>query len=115
MVQGLQFGVPTAVLMLAFGSAPGHAASFNCSHAALPAEVTICGDAQLNRLDEQSAGLYYLIVASGAPASTIREVKSQQGRFLAQRNGCGTNYNCLIDAYTSQIMYLKNIKGNLGL
>jgi uncharacterized protein len=104
-----------AVLMLAFGSAPGHAASFNCSHAALPAEITICGDQQLSRLDEQSAGLYYLIVASGAAASTIREVKSQQGKFLAQRNGCGTNYNCLIDAYTSQIMYLKNIKGNLGL
>jgi len=40
---------------------------------------------------------------------------TQQGKFLAQRNGCGTNHNCLIDAYTSQIMYLKNIKGNLGL
>jgi uncharacterized protein len=102
-------------LMLGGGTRPGHTASFNCAHAALPAEVTICGDQQLNRLDEQTAGMYYLIVASGAPAGTIRDVKSQQGKFLAERNGWGTTYNCLIDAYTSQIMYLKNIKGNLGL
>ena len=107
--------VLTGGLMLGFGTQPAHAASFNCTHAALPAEVTICSDQQLNRLDEQTAGMYYLIVASGAPAATIRDVKSQQGKFLAQRNGCGTNHNCLIDAYTSQIMYLKNIKGNLGL
>jgi uncharacterized protein len=111
-VQRHAAAVLTGGLMLGFGTQPAHAASFNCTHAAL---VTICSDQQLNRLDEQTAGMYYLIVASGAPAATIRGVKSQQGKFLAQRNGCGTNHNCLIDAYTSQIMYLKNIKGNLGL
>ena len=94
---------------------PGQAASFNCAHAALPAEITICGNGQLNKLDEQTAGMYYLIVSSGAPAATVQNVRAEQGKFLARRNSCGTDYNCLIDAYTSQIMYLKNIKGDLGL
>jgi len=30
---------------------------------------------------------------------------------VAKRNQCGANYNCLIDAYTAQIMYLKAASG----
>lgn len=95
-------------------SSPSVAASFNCQHAALPAEVAICGNANLSHLDEQVAGMYFLIVSSG-PATTVTEVKTSQGKFLTRRNACEANVNCLVSAYTDQIMYLKNIKGNLGL
>ena len=98
---------------LAAGGA--QAASFNCAHAFLPAEEAICGNANLSKLDEQTAGMYFLIVGSGAPQTTISQVKASQSKFIAERNACGTNINCLVDAYTSQMMYLKNEKSNLGL
>ncbi len=91
------------------------AASFNCAHAVMPVEQTICGNANLSKLDEQTAGMYFLIIGSGAQQSTISEVRASQAKFIAQRNACGVNVDCLVDAYTSQMMYLKNEKGNLGL
>jgi uncharacterized protein len=102
-----------ALACLSAGAA--EAASFNCAHAFLPAEETICHNANLSKLDEQTAGMYFLIVGSGAPQTTISQVKASQSKFIAQRNACGTNVNCLVDAYTSQMMYLKNEKSNLGL
>jgi len=96
---------------------PTHAVaqSFNCAHAVLPAEIAICGNANLSHLDEQTTGMYFLIVGSGAPATTITTVKAQQGKFLTTRNDCGADINCLVSAYTDQIMFLKNEKSNLGL
>lgn len=91
------------------------AASFDCRQAQLPAEHTICGDANLSRLDEQTAGLYFLIVGSGGPADTIARVKTSQSAFLKNRNACGTQPDCLVDAYTSRMMMLKTIKDDLGL
>lgn len=105
----------SAFLLACFAAAEAQAASFNCAHALLPAEQTICGDANLSRLDEQTAGMYFLIVGSGAPQTTITQVKASQSKFIAQRNACETNVDCLVDAYTSQMMYLKNEKSNLGL
>lgn len=105
----------TAFVLTCLAAGGAHAASFNCAHAMLPAEQTICGDANLNRLDEQTAGMYFLIVGSGAPQATVNMVKQSQSKFIAQRNACETNVDCLVDAYTSQIMFLKNEKGNLGL
>lgn len=91
------------------------AASFNCEHALIAAEGAICANANLSKLDEQTAGMYFLIVGSGAPKATVSEVKASQGSFIEKRNACGANVNCLVDAYTDQMMFLKNIKGNLGL
>jgi uncharacterized protein len=94
---------------------PAKAASFNCAHAILAAEEAICGNSNLSRLDEQTAGMYFIIVGSGAPQATINQVKASQRKFIEQRNACGANIDCLVDAYTSQIMFLKNEKSNLGL
>jgi uncharacterized protein len=93
---------------------PSAAASFNCHHAVLPAEIAICGNANLGQLDEQTAGMYFLIVGS-APSSTVATVKAAQGKFIARRNACEADIDCLVSAYTDQIMLLKNIKGDLGL
>ena len=92
-----------------------NAASFNCQHAFLPGEQAICSSANLSRLDEQTAGMYFLIVGSGAPAATVSQVKASQGQFLQRRNACGANMDCLVSAYTDQMMYLSNEKSNLGL
>ena len=55
-----------------------------------------------------------MIVGSSPPQTTLNEVKASQQKFVSVRNACGTDVGCLVDAYTSQMMYLKNIKGNLG-
>ncbi|TDR94741.1 lysozyme inhibitor LprI family protein [Enterovirga rhinocerotis] len=105
----------------AIGAAPlaassgASAASFDCKLAALPAEKAICGNANLSRLDDSTAGMYLLIVGSGAPAATMSRVKQAQTKFLQTRNACGTDIDCLVDAYTSQMMFLRNEKSNLGL
>lgn len=112
----MKSALPALVLAAAaFAAGSAHAASFNCAHAMLPAEEAICGNDNLSRLDEQTAGMYFLIVGSGAPQATVTQVKTSQKKFVQTRNACGANVNCLVDAYTAQIMYLKNIKGDLGL
>lgn len=101
-----------SVLAMTFGA---DAASFNCQQASLPADKAICANSNLSHLDEQTAGMYFTIVGSGAPAATVADVKSSQTKFVQTRNACGANLDCLVDAYTSQMMFLKNIKSNLGL
>lgn len=100
-----------SVSLLAAGS--GHAASFDCSKATTPTEHAICDNPQLSHLDDQTAGLYYTLVSGGAPQATasVEAVKKEQASFLTKRNQCGANYNCLIDAYTNQIMYLNAASG----
>ena len=115
----MNFRTPVIALVsgiaLAATLTPAKAASFNCAHAILAAEEAICGNDNLSHLDEQTAGMYFLIVGSGAPKATISEVKASQRKFIEQRNACGAKIDCLVDAYTSQIMFLKNVKSNLGL
>lgn len=88
-----------------------NAASFDCAKAATPTEHAICDNPQLSKLDEQTAGLYYTLISSGEPEKKVNAVKRQQEQFLHHRDDCGANYNCLIDAYTDQIMYLKAESG----
>jgi len=92
-----------------------NAASFDCQKAALPAEKAICSNANLSSLDERTAGMYFIIIGSGAPSGTVAEVKESQEKFVARRNACSPNIDCLVSAYTDQMMFLKNIKRNLGL
>jgi uncharacterized protein len=112
--KGMNVRILLAVLAC-FPAAVAEAASFNCAHAFLPAEETVCEDANLGQLDEKTAGMYFLIVGSSRPQPTLDQVKASQKKFVTARNACGTNVDCLVDAYTSQMMYLKNIKGTLGL
>jgi uncharacterized protein len=101
-----------AVAGLAALASPANAASFDCSKAATPTEHAICDNPQLSSLDEQTAGLYYTLISNGSlSAPQLGKVKTAQTKFLGQRDSCGANYNCLVDAYTSQIMYLKATAG----
>jgi len=93
----------------------GLAASFNCALANTPTEHAICNNAQLGRLDEQSSGMYFQIIGSSPPLPTLNQVRNTQRSFLAQRNACGANFDCIVDSYTSQIMYLRNEMETLGL
>lgn len=91
---------------------PGHAASFNCGAAATPTEHAICDNPQLSKLDEQTAGMYETMISNGSlSTSQVHQVKEAQVAFLQKRNSCGANYDCLVSAYTDQMMYLKEMSG----
>ena len=100
--------ITLSILAAALAPAAAEAASFDCSRAATPTEHAICDNPQLSSLDDQTAGMYYTMISNGSlsPAK-VSQVKAAQASFLQKRNTCGANYNCLIDAYTAQIMYLK--------
>lgn len=99
----------TLAVMLATAATTGaHAASFDCAKAATPTEHAICDNPQLSKLDDQTSGLYYTLISNGSlSAKKVSQVKAAQAKFLTTRDACGAGYDCLIDAYTSQIMYLK--------
>ena len=68
---------------------------------------------QISTLDEQTAGLYFRIISSCAPAATVSQVKASQVKFLAQRNACGAGYDCLISAYLADHVS-ENVAGIWG-
>lgn len=107
--------IPFAAVLFAGILAAGasDAASFDCAKAATPTEHAICDNPQLSSLDDQTAGLYYTLISGGAPQATASaaDFKKEQVSFLARRDACGANYDCLISAYTAQIMYLKAASG----
>jgi len=106
-------GVFAAFAGIVGAASQGEAASFDCAKAATPTEHAICDKPQLSKLDDQTAGLYYSLISGGKVLQngSVADVKAQQVKFLAQRDACGANYDCLIDAYTAQIMYLKAAAG----
>jgi uncharacterized protein len=108
-------GSRLSAALVGLAASSANAASFNCQRATLPAEKAICGDANLSSLDERTTGMYFLIIGSGAPAATVAEVKDARSKSLASRDACGANIDCLVSAYTTEVMFLKNVKSNLGL
>lgn len=111
-------GSVTTTLIVIFGAAlltkNGEAASFDCKAAATPTEKAICANGQLSSLDDQMSTMYYAIVGNDWPSATLSAVKISQVKFLQQRDSCGANVNCLVDAYTSQIAYLKQTESELS-
>jgi uncharacterized protein len=106
---------PLLVTAMSLAVSHVHAASFDCARATLPAEKAICGNANLSSLDERTTGMYFIIVGSDAPAATVAPVKEAQSKFLARRDACGADIDCLVSAYTDEMMFLRNVKSNLGL
>jgi uncharacterized protein len=107
--------LPVLVSIAIFAAASGaRAAAFDCEQATLTAEKAICGDDNLSKLDARTAGMYFTILGSDAPAATIAAVEASQRKFLQTRNACGADLNCLVDAYTTQMMYLKNVRSEIG-
>ncbi len=78
--------------------APGlraHAqASFDCSLAATPVEVTICASDNLSQLDRQLAVAYR---AARAVASQYHsdQIRADQRAWIDRRNACGAAPDCL--------------------
>ncbi|MDR3497525.1 MAG: lysozyme inhibitor LprI family protein [Ancalomicrobiaceae bacterium] len=90
-----------AVLSLA-AVATAHAQSFSCRTTNNCTEAVICSDQHLGRLDEKMADRYYKLRRL-SDRRDARDLLESQRDWLADRNSCGCNADCLIDYYTSRI------------
>lgn len=94
------------LLMVAFSWAgPADAQSFNCRYAKKPAEVAICQDGNLGRLDELMAATYFDVIYNLSPRKASI-VKAEQSDFLRQRNRCGYNFECIAGSYNYRLREL---------
>jgi uncharacterized protein len=78
------------------------AASFNCRYAKSSVEVAICQDEDLQTLDERMAK-YYFTLGPLLPYGARAKLKRSQSSFIARRNACGYNTDCISSAYEARI------------
>ncbi len=81
---------------------PSAGPTFDCSGRLNDAEATICSDKGLAALDVRMEEVYRsaLVRAGGGEAEGLR---LGQRAFLQERNACGTDRNCIRDAYFARI------------
>ena len=81
---------------------PASAASFNCAFAGLPTEVAICNVPALGRADEAMAA-QYLSLLDGAPPDVAGAIRGEQRDWLAHRNTCRYDAQCILRAYNERL------------
>jgi uncharacterized protein len=96
---------PLAGLGLAFlvFAGPSHAASFDCEAARAHADILVCSNPELSRMDEELDRHYRRAVREApAPLRLLRE----QRNWLRQRDACSTP-ECLRQAYSQRLLVLQ--------
>ena len=91
------------VLLVTLIPATGLSASFDCSKARLPAELAICQDSELSRLDEEMVRAYTEALKKGGSQG----LKASQRAWLKERNACGSNTLCLKRLYQARTSEIK--------
>lgn len=91
-------------ISLSANSAP----SFDCAKAVSLTEKSICGDADLEGLDNEITSVYrHLTNEAGSGAKSA--IKRSQVEWLRRRNECKSNARCIAQTYKYQIFNLKNL------
>ena len=96
-----------AALLIGQSAIPAAAAnpSFSCTGNLAPTEAVICSDDSLAALDRTLADAYKRMYAS-FPSSERGTLASVQRTWLAQRNACRTDKNCIHNAYLTRLRQL---------
>ena len=96
-------GAALAIVLFPLGLTMAHAqATFSCAEARNCTESVICSTPQLGDLDRRMSRLYFRLrdQSSGREA---RRLLDGQLNWLADRNSCGCNANCLVGMYKDRI------------
>ena len=99
----LSLAVIAAVIL---GCSSAHAASFDCSKASNPDEITICDSRELSQLDVKMATLYDTIVKL-VGMGVRGDMQDQQRAWLRTRADCGHDRACIRKLYESRIRALE--------
>jgi len=102
-----QFIVPIVLLTSIFVSAScwGQTVAYapiECAKAAAPAEKTICGNYALGQDEARLATLYGLLTSLVAMGQRGDIIDAQQ-HWIASRNACGSDAQCLTRSYKARI------------
>lgn len=91
---------PVSVLALCAVFLPlsTQAASFDCTRANTAAEIAVCDNPSLNRLDENLA-IDYRNVLNRLPPRRAEMVRRDQRSWLDARDSCGADVRCLRARY----------------
>jgi uncharacterized protein len=92
------------VALILFGLLPATAEgqSFNCRYARQPDEVTICGDRRLSQLDERLSARFYRL-RNRLGGRELDRLERTQAIWLSRRSGCGSDADCIEEAYVSRL------------
>ncbi|MGI9405322.1 MAG: lysozyme inhibitor LprI family protein [Hyphomicrobiaceae bacterium] len=82
--------------------------SFSCKYATKAAERAVCSSWRLSRLDRRLAYWYGKAMERAYYFDMTSEVRSEQRRWLHQRNACGGKRWCLARKYRQRIRSLRN-------
>ena len=82
-----------------------HAASYDCTRANTAAEIAVCANPSLNRLDEDLA-VEYRSVLNRLPPRRADMVRDDQRSWLMARDSCGADVRCLRARYQERLARL---------
>lgn len=88
-------------------SQPAAAASFDCSKARSPDEITVCRTPELSSRDSEMAALFYAYAKVPMMMGSNGARHDDAQAFLVQRAACGTGVACLRQRYAARIIALK--------
>lgn len=96
---------PFVLVCLVVMSTGVSAASFDCRpyyrSRACP-EVVICSTRGLSRSDDQMAAMYEILMKRLRPSEAVR-LRADQRDWLADRNACGCDADCISSAYDRRL------------
>lgn len=81
--------------------------SFDCRRARARSEIAVCSDAGLAALDRQMSAQFFSALRAARPGQRALLQRSRN-RFLAFRNGCGSNA-CIAQAYRERMREIDDI------
>ncbi len=88
-------------------AAPARAASFDCSKARTPDEITVCRTPALSLQDTEMAALFFAYGKVPMMMGSNGARHDDAVQFLARRSACGAGVACLRRAYAARITDLK--------
>lgn len=98
---------------LALGTCPLNAASFDCDAEALKAdEQVICDIRALNDLDVKMATTFELLTGL-MPMGSRDHLKEEQAAWLAKRQACNADAQCLRLSYDERMKQLETVYGGI--
>jgi uncharacterized protein len=101
----------SAMLLATLSGVASAAPSFDCRSATRAAEKTICGTPSIHPIDRAVSDLYRDTLAQARKVSDARAVDiiihRAERTFIASRNTCGTDVDCIRVTYRGQFSILR--------
>ncbi|MDG4550269.1 MAG: lysozyme inhibitor LprI family protein [Candidatus Contendobacter sp.] len=81
------------------------AASYDCTRASTAAEIAVCDNPDLNRMDEDLAVTYRSLL-DRLPSRQAARLREDQRSWLVARDSCGADVRCLKARYQERLARL---------